>query len=323
MFEVVRYSEQWEKKWDSFIEQESINGSFLQSRRFLGYHPVDRFSDHSLILKEEGKDIIAAVIPGCEKEGVYYSHQGSTFGGIVIGKRYYSSKNLESIILQTEKYLKEHQFIEVFYKIPSDLFSLESSELLQYFLNKNFYTEWMELSTYINILAINDPIMFVTIKQRSIIRKAIKLGMTFRKVQSEGDIRCFYELLESNLLKFKRKPVHSFEELLDLSNNRLKEDVSFFVVEYQSRIIAGAMTFGFKKTLHTQYLASSQDFNTLGAMPFLYYSLMLYAIEQNFQFLSWGISTTERGKVLNEGLIQFKESFNSSFINNRTFWKKL
>lgn len=83
------YNESYKEKWDKFISEESCNGTFLQSRRFLDYHPKDRFEDSSLMFMN-GETIIA-VLPAnivTEPQKVLFSHQGSTFGGLVIGKKY-------------------------------------------------------------------------------------------------------------------------------------------------------------------------------------------------------------------------------------------
>lgn len=47
MFRFEKYDESSEKQWDQFISEKSINGTFLQSRRFLNYHPKGRFKDVS------------------------------------------------------------------------------------------------------------------------------------------------------------------------------------------------------------------------------------------------------------------------------------
>ena len=37
-----------EAEWDRFVMHESGNGTFLQTRNFLNYHPAGRFTDASL-----------------------------------------------------------------------------------------------------------------------------------------------------------------------------------------------------------------------------------------------------------------------------------
>ena len=67
MFRFEKYEDSLEEQWDKFITEKSINGTFLQSRRFFNYHPAGRFKDVSLVVYNE-KNNIAALIPACELE---------------------------------------------------------------------------------------------------------------------------------------------------------------------------------------------------------------------------------------------------------------
>lgn len=35
---IEKYRAEYEKQWDQFIQEKSVNGTFLQERRFLNYH---------------------------------------------------------------------------------------------------------------------------------------------------------------------------------------------------------------------------------------------------------------------------------------------
>ena len=96
MFRFEKYEDSLEEQWDKFITEKSINGTFLQSRRFFNYHPAGRFKDVSLVVYNE-KNNIAALIPACELEQdgkkVFFSHKGTTFGGIIIDKKHHNAKH--------------------------------------------------------------------------------------------------------------------------------------------------------------------------------------------------------------------------------------
>ena len=76
---IKKYTPQYAVEWDQFIEKESLNGTFLQTRKFIDYHPIDRFTDHSLIIFKGNK--IIAVILACEimesDERIFFSHKAS------------------------------------------------------------------------------------------------------------------------------------------------------------------------------------------------------------------------------------------------------
>lgn len=109
-YDVFLYTEKEKDIWDDFVEKISLNGTFLQTRRFLNYHPKDRFEDHSMIIKDK-KGHIAAVCPACivteNGERKLISHMGSTFGGLVIAPKHYYAHKVIEMIRQMESYLKQ------------------------------------------------------------------------------------------------------------------------------------------------------------------------------------------------------------------------
>ena len=83
MFEITRYSADRKAEWNDFISR-SKNGTFLFNRNYMDYHS-DRFDDHSLMFYLKGR--LYAVFPANVKDGILYSHQGLTYGGLVMDER--------------------------------------------------------------------------------------------------------------------------------------------------------------------------------------------------------------------------------------------
>ena len=135
MFKIEEYNECYENIWDEFIRDKSMNGTFLQSRRFLNYHPKGRFKDVSLLIYNE-KNKLVALCPACEieenGEKIFFSHKGSTFGGIIIDDRYYSSRYVVTLIADLKSYLEQKGYKKVVLKMASDIFSLRENDLFQY-----------------------------------------------------------------------------------------------------------------------------------------------------------------------------------------------
>ncbi|MDR2692157.1 MAG: GNAT family N-acetyltransferase [Dysgonamonadaceae bacterium] len=326
MYSFAPYTGEYESQWDQFVGTDSINGTFLHSRNFLNYHPESCFADCSFLIFKGNH--LAAVIPACvvtENSGkIFSSHAGSTFGGLVIHRKYYTASNVIEMIQGLEDALKADDYKEIRMKITSDLFSSEKSDLLQYALSYCGYGSYGELSTYIDFECYKPDIREnFGHGQKENLRLALKNGLTFKKLDSDGDIACFYAVLSKNLMKFNANPVHRLEELLDLKRNRLKDIVDFYGVFFEGRMIAGAMTFQFDSVIHTQYLAADSDYSARRPMTCLYYNLIETVRENGFKKLSWGISTEKRGRILNGSLLSFKESFGSKYILNRGFYKIL
>ena len=60
------------------------NSTFLFQRDFMDYHS-DRFMDHSLLVFKDEK--LIAVLPGNQVDNTVYSHQGLTYGGLIVHKK--------------------------------------------------------------------------------------------------------------------------------------------------------------------------------------------------------------------------------------------
>ena len=83
-----------EAEWDRFVMHESGNGTFLQTRNFLNYHPAGRFTDASLMVYNEHGGLGAVVPAALRLDGatrIFRSHPGSTFGGPVLRSTYNSA----------------------------------------------------------------------------------------------------------------------------------------------------------------------------------------------------------------------------------------
>jgi hypothetical protein len=325
-FVCIPYTREYESQWDNFITADAANGTFLHSRNFLNYHPKNRFADRSLLICKDNH--IAAVIPACtiveNGEKIFVSHAGSTFGGVVIHRKYLRAANILEIINGMEKELKTDDHRKILMKITPDIFAEENSDLLQYALANCDYDTFGELNTYIDFDTYKPNVKDnITHGQKENLKIAQKNGLTFKPLDTAENIARIHAILSKNLSKYNAKPVHSIEELLDFKQNRLKNIAGFYGVFLKTQMIAGAMTFRFAKTVHTQYLAADPDHAPCRPASFLYYKLIETARENGFSKLSWGISTENNGRFLNSNLLAFKESFGSKHSLNRGFYKRL
>lgn len=317
-----------DEKWDDFIIKDSSNGTFLHTRNFLNYHK-DKFYDHSLLIKKSTS--IVAVVPACEvveeNKRIFYSHKGSTFGGIVINNVYNNTSHVDSVIGILDQYLEEQGFDKIILKNTSEIFCNDNTSLLDYFYFKHGYSNYNELSLYIDLKKYDSIIdiekNFSASKRRDL-KYSLKYDLQFKILKTDYEVNDFYKLLVSSLKNHNTNPVHSLEELLDFKNSRLSDIVEFYGVYYKEDLIAGSMVFIFNNTVfHTQYLASNLAYSSYYPMNFLNYNLIREAYINNFRFFSFGISTENQGKFLNTSLAQFKEGFGTMGSINRTYFKEL
>ena len=81
---VERYRDTDAAAWDAFVRA-SRNGTFLFERGYMDYHR-DRFPDHSLVVRDAEGELVA-VLPAHAAGDTVASHNGLSYGGLVIGPR--------------------------------------------------------------------------------------------------------------------------------------------------------------------------------------------------------------------------------------------
>jgi len=322
---IIPYTESYEEKWDKFVLYQSVNGTILQTRKFLNYHPQDRFVDSSLMVMKGSK--IIGVIPAnlgiTRNRKVMYSHEGSTFGGIIIEKSNIKVSVLEKIYTMIDQYCLENCINVIHFKMPSSLYSRKDSEMLDYMFFNHRYTCSLEVGYYINFQDYKDDIIS---NYSSSVRRHYKAaknnGLFFRELMGREGISLFYGVLLDNYKKFGTTPVHSLIDLYSLKEVNLKDNVRFFGVFNETTIVASSMVFCFeRKVFHTQYLASLSSYSHLYVNEFLYTSLIKQAKEENYPYLSFGTVTLEGGIKLNYNLAQYKEQYGTDQYVNRTYHK--
>ena len=191
------------------MESESVNGTFLQTRRFLNYHPAGRFTDASFALEKSGT--IVAYFPGVAKEQTFVSHAGTTFGGPIIAKSFYSGSRLLEILKEADQHLTS-RFKNIRFKITPAIFAEESPDLLEYMLEHMGYTRHTELSSYCTLHSGVDPLENCDKECRRIFKKSEIEAIRFGNLEKTEDFETFYHFLEISKSKHNVHPVHTLQE---------------------------------------------------------------------------------------------------------------
>lgn len=323
---IEKYKDSLSEMWDKFVLQESMNGTFLHTRKFIDYHPVGRFKDSSLVVYKG--NTIVAVILACDinEDSVktYFSHKGTTFGGIVISPKFYSASNVDLLMTELEKYWSQENYDEIILKMTAPVFCRQNVDLVEYFLYQRGYEQYNELNYYMRLDRYENGILeqFSSSKRRDY-RYSLKNNLVFSRLESAEEIKKFYAVLLLNLKKLDLPCVHQYEELVDLKFNRFPDNIEFYGVYKEEIMIAGSMIFLFEGSImHTQYLASDEKYLSYYPMDFLIYHLIRTALEKQMRLFTFGICTEDHGRYLNLGLSRFKEGFGTEFCINRTYFKK-
>lgn len=322
---VKKYDNSLADEWDQLIA-ESRNGTFLQSRKFMNYHPEGRFEDYSLLFYE-GNELIAVILANVIREGerkIFFSHKGTSYGGIVLAQSFYSVEKIACLMEVFIDYCRENGFDEVFMRMTPDLYARQDMQLVHYYLVKMGCRCYNELNFYMDLQPYKEDILscFSSGKRRDY-RYSLKNELTFQELREE-EILKFYQVLQKNQKKLGIGSVHSIEELTDLKKNRFPDKISFYEVEKDGKCIAGSMIFRFDNgVFHTQYLASDEEYLSCYPMEFLIYHLINTAVREEQKFFSFGICTEDLGRYLNIGLARFKEGFGADYGINYSYRIKL
>lgn len=326
-YRIVRYTEEQQEVWDRFIEQESINGTFLQQRKFLNYHSKDKFKDVSILFYEQEE--LVALCPACEVEEnakrVFYSHKGSTYGGFIIKKSMNKAEKLLYLIQVFEEYLRKEGYDKCVLKPTMKLLCEENIDLLEFCLYYNKYTEYKELNLYVDYSTYAaDTISNLSHRKQRNVKRCIREEVTVREITKREEIEQFHNILCGNLDKFGLAPVHTAEELWDLYTKRVPDKIKFYAAFLQEKMLAGTMVFLFEKVkcAHTQYLAADLEYNKLSPMSMIYYSMAKLYGELGYKALSWGITSEHLGTEINMGLTQNKEEYGSCYVTNYIYEKE-
>jgi hypothetical protein len=303
-----------------------MNGTFLQTRRFINYHQNGKFKDCSLCVRK-GNELIATVL-ACEiqDEGqrVFFAHKGSTYGGITISEKAYSASTINELMESIHAFLREEGYDRIYLKMVPHVYQKKNADLLDYFLYKTGYSCYDELNYYMHLDRYKDDVIsqFSSSKRRDY-RYSLRNNLRFEKLETKEEIAEFYRVLQLNLAKLGLPSVHSLEDLYDLKFNRFDREIEFYGVYFEDEMIAGSMIFIFDGHIfHTQYLSSNEEFLKMFPMDFLIENLIQTAVDKEMDIFTFGICTEDQGRYLNLGLSRFKEGFGTEYCINRSYEKK-
>lgn len=307
-------------EWDNFIEN-SGNGTIFHLQRFLNYHPEGKFNSCNIVFSE-GKDIIA-VIPGVEekqKDKVFISHPGASFGGFVL-KNGISIKKIENIINLFLEYIKKNDFHSVLITQSSlpyqDRFGEEIDFLLSLY---GFRIKKKELTSglFLDFASEEDILKNFKNSKVSGIKKALKHNVIFKQ---GDDIGKFYNILLHNLRELhKKEPTHSYDELEKLIKT-FPNRILLFCAYYEEKMIGGIILFLCRKDIALIfYSTSDRRYQALRPENLMVYEVIKWLYERNYRYLDFG--TLSIDMKINYGLYQFRREFRAvNFVRNQYYLK--
>lgn len=296
--EIRRYRREDKELWNSFVSK-ARNATFLFDRNYMDYH-ADRFDDNSFMFYHKGK--LKAVLPANVAGDTLYSHQGLTYGGLLLDKKATVEDVLECFD-SLNSWLRENGISKVVYKALPWIYQ-------QYPSQEDLYTlTWKCKAQLISrdiasTIVIDNKLKFAE-SRKSGIRKALSLNI---EVGESNDVDGFWHVLEDNLgNRYNAKPVHTASEM-KLLMSRFPNSIKLYVAKMNGEIVGGTLIYVTPQVVHTQYISASVEGKKHGALDLLF-DYIINKVYANCRYFDFGKSTEQGGAYLNEPLIFQKEGF--------------
>lgn len=291
--------------WNTFVAS-AKNATFLFHRDFMEYHH-HKFEDFSLLIFDDKQKVIA-LLPANRVGDTLFSHQGLTYGGLVLNQKTKLHEVIE-ITFHLLKFLAENTISKLHLKIIPPIynhFPSDEMEYLSFILQAKLVRR-----DILSVLDFGTDYKFSKIRKRGI-NNGVKNELI---VKEENIFEPFWnKILIPNLeKKYQAKPVHSLEEITYL-NSKFPNNIRQFNVYKDDEIVAGTTIFEFENVAHSQYISGNKKFNNeYGGLDFLYYKL-LFEVYKNKKYFDLGPSTINNSTQINQGLQYWKESFGARTV---------
>lgn len=296
--EIRRYRREDKELWNSFVSK-ARNATFLFDRNYMDYH-ADRFDDNSFMFYHKGK--LKAVLPANVAGDTLYSHQGLTYGGLLLDKKATVEDVLECFD-SLNSWLRENGISKVVYKALPWIYQQYPSEEDLYALTWKCKAQLISRNIASTIV-VDNKLKFAE-SRKSGIRKALSLNI---EVGESNDVDGFWHVLEDNLgNRYNAKPVHTASEM-KLLMSRFPNNIKLYVAKMNGEIVGGTLIYVTSQVVHTQYISASVEGKKHGALDLLF-DYIINKVYANCRYFDFGKSTEQGGAYLNEPLIFQKEGF--------------
>ena len=300
---IVTYSSKYQQIWNDFLKI-SKNGTFLFDRDFMEYHQ-DRFEDVSLLIFKNGE--VVALLPANKVDNIVYSHQGLTYGGLVVSSKLKFHAILECF-KEVLKYYSEKGYTSFQVKILPAIYNKQPSDDILYLMH--ILDAKLIRRDLLSVVNQSNPITYSKDRKDGV-KRAKKANLIIKSNDAFDDF--WNEILIPNLQKKHGvNPVHSLDEI-KLLKKRFPKSIMQFNVYDKQKIIAGTTIFITEKVAHSQYISADETKNKTGSLDFLH-DYLLKEVFKEKPYFDFGISNENNGFKVNSGLQYWKEGFGARAV---------
>lgn len=323
---VRQFQKNDEYQWEDFVHH-SNNGTLFHYRKFLSYHPQERFDDHSLLFYT--RDKLSAVLTGAEmhKDGkkIFFSHPGASYGGFIFKSSSYT--RADSWIDNFDSYLEKNNFKQATLVQPPRIYGILEDETLEYAL---LWRGFKICEHYISSVIPLDG------SQKEILQRVYKLKNRSEKYYSnlmknnslefiwENNFEKFYPILADNKSRYDAKPTHTLDDLVRL-DSLFPDRLKLLLLMKDGKPIGGTLNFiANKKTIIIFYNMMNYDFSEFQPATLQVLETIRWASNAGFKYLDFGVSQDPRAEnplTPQQSLIRFKEEFGSFGLVRKVYQK--
>jgi len=308
VFDIVRYTSDKAEEWNAFVDT-SKNGTFLFDRSYMDYH-ADRFQDCSLMVYKHQR--LFALIPANRVDETVYSHQGLSYGGLVLGSKA-TATDVCKALQRVNDYLQKEGVRKVVCKVLPYIYARIPSDEPLYALTEVFRAKLVSRDIA-SVIDLNNRLPLTELRRRGkkkALRNEVRLAFS-------DDFTSFWQILSDNLeTKYKAKPVHTLAEIL-LLKNRFPNQIKLYAAFIGTEMVAGTVLYVTNQVVKTQYISASTLGKEVCALDLLFDNLMTI-LSGNQRYFDMGTSALEHSTTLREPLIFQKEGFGGRAVCYDTY----
>lgn len=313
-----KYEDSLAPEWDNFIENNSLNGTFLHTRKFYNHNPLNKHDDNSYIFYNENKIIGLIPFNLLEQSGnrILHSYLRATYGGFIISKY----AGLEEVLEMVNLLIKEAKTIDINEIVIRNPFRIFNEQ----FCDESDYAMWYHGFS----IKFREMEIAIKLGNKSLLEngysasanRSIKKGNKHLIVTESFNFERFWKILDRNLTdKHNSKPTHDYESFLILLKFIGSHKIKLFVATYNTEIIAGILVFIVNENaIHAQYIASDFTFQEYRPLNVVIDYIVKWGCDKGFKYFNLGMVNEQNGKIINNGLARFKEGFGGHGVLRET-----
>ena len=287
------YKEYFPLSPNPFISEDFIN---------LTKHKVDKIVR---LIDSNKKDVAVGLVAGI-KDNKLYAPFSAPYGGFHYRYEEIFYDKVYDYVFKLKKYVSDQKMDSLKIVLSPNIYNpTMNAKLVNAFIRLGYSMNAPGIVSSIDLRSFEGKWIKYRVEENC--NKAIRNGLSFKKVLDEKSIEEAYSIILSNREDQGRDIYMSLDDLFQVNN---VIPVDFFIVRNQAGEGVGSGVFyrGHEKIVQGIFLGDLLSSRKLGTMDFLFQNLYNHYKKMGYDMIDLGKSSTDG--VPNIGLVRFKEIHN-------------